>query len=132
MSAVLKWLSLAMGITCVAIGLVHLIVGISSFPDMGEPAATADSQSRFFGAVFAGYGAAWIWAARQSPIPAPVVRWLAAIMLLGALGRFLSMAVYGIPHWFAVVLTVVEVVLPPVYIWLSTADEKRLAAPAAG
>ncbi|MFQ6398218.1 DUF4345 domain-containing protein [Nocardia sp. KC 131] len=72
---------------------------------MGSSGVTADTQTRFFGAIFVGYGAVWIWAARRSPISAVVIRWLAGIFLLGAIGRFISLAVYGWPHWFQIALT---------------------------
>ncbi|WP_194834827.1 DUF4345 domain-containing protein [Nocardia sp. XZ_19_369] len=125
MAATLKWLSMVMGVACVAIGFLHIALGNDAVPDMGDLGATADSQSRFFGAIFVGYGAAWIWAARESPIPSTVIRWLAGIFLLGAVGRAVSVAVYGWPHWFQIVLTAVEVVLPPIFWRLATADETR-------
>ncbi|MFE9576054.1 DUF4345 domain-containing protein [Nocardia sp. NPDC006044] len=125
MATALKWLSMTMGLACVAIGIFHLAAGIDGIPDMGSSGVTADSQTRFFGAIFLGYGVAWIWAARQTPIPAIVIRWLAGIFLLGAVGRFISVAVYGWPHWFQIVLTALEVALPPLYLWLATADENR-------
>lgn len=124
MARLLKWLALIMGVACVAIGAFHFVLGIDSVPGEGLAGATVDSRERFYGAVFLGYGLAWIWAARQSPIPSTVVRWLAGIFLLGGAGRLLSMAVHGQPQWFQVVLTVIELALPPVYFWLSTADER--------
>ncbi|MBF6544464.1 DUF4345 domain-containing protein [Nocardia brasiliensis] len=129
MAAALKWLSLVMGVACVAIGVFHLAAGIDGIPDMGSSGVTADSQTRFFGAIFLGYGVVWIWAARQRPIPATAIRWLAGIFLLGAVGRFISIAVYGWPHWFQIVLTAIEVVLPPLYFWLASADENASAQP---
>lgn len=53
-----------------------------------------------------------------------MVRWLAGLMLLGGLSRLLSPAVAGRPHWFQIVLTAIELALPPVYFWLSDADER--------
>ncbi|RJO74768.1 DUF4345 domain-containing protein [Nocardia panacis] len=125
MTAWLKGLSWTLGVACVGIGLLHLAAGTHCLPDMGVATATADSQARFLGAIFAGYGAAWIWAVRQNPIPAWAIRWLAGIFLLGALGRFVSLALDGVPHWFILVLTAFEVVLPPVFFWLAAADERR-------
>ncbi|MFQ6328249.1 DUF4345 domain-containing protein [Nocardia sp. CWNU-33] len=125
MTAVLKWLTMAMGVACVAIGFFHLGFGIDGIPDMGSSGVTADSQTRFFGAIFVGYGVVWIWAARQSPISAVAIRWLAGIFLLGAVGRGISLAVYGWPHWFQIVLTAIELVLPPVFFVLSRGEETR-------
>ncbi|MGW6981492.1 DUF4345 domain-containing protein [Streptomyces sp. NPDC054932] len=124
MARTLKWLVLVMGFACVAIGLAHVVLGNAAIPGAGDAGVTVDSLGRFLGATFAGYGLAWIWAARQSPIPASVVRWLAAVFLLGAAGRLLSLAVHGWPDGFQVALTVVELVMPPLYFWLADADEK--------
>jgi hypothetical protein len=119
----LRGLAVAMGIACVAIGLYHVVLGIGSVPGGGAAdtvaGRTVDSRERFYNAIFFGYGMAWLWVARQRPIPADPVRWLAGFMLLGGLGRVLSMVQYGAPHWFQVPLTVIELVLPPVYMWLA-------------
>ncbi|MFG2874673.1 DUF4345 domain-containing protein [Streptomyces sp. NPDC048337] len=42
----------------------------------------------------------------------------------GAAGRLLSRAVHGWPHGFQVALTVVELVIPPLYFRPADADEK--------
>ncbi|MBB4921430.1 hypothetical protein FHR34_000423 [Kitasatospora kifunensis] len=107
-----------------AIGLFHMALGNGAVPGEGSAGTTVDSLNRFFGAIFAGYGLAWLWAARQSPIPATAVRGLAGVFLLGAFGRLLSIAVHGWPQWFQVVLTAIELVMPPLYFWLADADEK--------
>ncbi|MFC9292923.1 DUF4345 domain-containing protein [Streptomyces sp. NPDC057011] len=124
MARTLKWLVLTMGVACVLIGLGHVVLGNAAIPGEAAAGATVDSLGRFLGATFAGYGLAWIWAARQSPIPASAVRWLAGVFLLGAAGRLLSLAVHGWPHGCQVALTVVELVMPPLYFWLADADEK--------
>ncbi|MFI6867312.1 DUF4345 domain-containing protein [Nocardia sp. NPDC050406] len=126
MAKVLKGLVVAMGVACVAIGIFHFALGIHSVPGEGSADATVDSRERYYGAIFLGYGLAWLWAARQAPIPASAVRRLAGIFLLGGVGRLLSMAVAGQPQWFQIVLTVIELVLPPLYFWLADADEKRV------
>ncbi|MET7540550.1 DUF4345 domain-containing protein [Streptomyces sp. NPDC005507] len=131
MARLLKWLAMAMGIACAAIGLYHLVLGIASVPGEGSTGATVDSRERFYNAIFFGFGLAWIWAARQSPIPSTAVRWLAGIFLLGGIGRVLSVAVHGWPHWFQVPLSALELALPPLFFWLSTADERRTRETAA-
>ncbi|MFE6858759.1 DUF4345 domain-containing protein [Nocardia sp. NPDC057668] len=125
--AALRWMSLIVGYACVAIGLAHLVLGEAAVPDMGTAAATPDSQSRFFGAIFVGYGLAWIWSVRGPIIDTRAVRWLAGIFLLGAVGRFISMAVHGWPHPFILVLTALEVLIPPLFIWLAVLEQRRVA-----
>ncbi len=121
----LRVLVLLMGVACAAIGVLHFCLGISSVPGEGSAGATVDSRERFYGAVFLGFGLAWIWTSRQTPIPASTVRWLAGIFLLGGVGRLLSLAVHGAPQWFQVVLMVIELALPPVYFALAGADQRR-------
>jgi hypothetical protein len=120
MARLLRWLAIAAGVACVAIGLYHLVLGIGSVP-IG---VTVDSRERFYNAIFVGYGLAWLWAARQSPIPAAAIRWLAGLLFLGGIGRVISVAWYGWPHGFQVALAVVELTVPLVYFWLAPADEK--------
>ncbi|WP_035869985.1 DUF4345 domain-containing protein [Kitasatospora cheerisanensis] len=115
----LRGLMKVMGYACAAIGLYHLLLGNAAIPGATSAGPTVDSLGRFFGAIFAGYGVAWLWAARQSPVPVAAVRWLAGLMLLGGLGRILSIAADGWPHWFQLVLGVVELVLPPLFFWLA-------------
>ncbi|GLW68898.1 hypothetical protein Kpho02_11970 [Kitasatospora phosalacinea] len=121
-------LVLLMGWSCVAIGLFHLVLGNAAIPGAAHAGTTIDSWGRFMGASFAGYGLAWLWAARQHPIPAPAVRWLAAVFLLGGAGRLLSLALHGRPQGFQIALTVIELGLPPVYFRLADADERETGA----
>ncbi|WP_405851422.1 DUF4345 domain-containing protein [Streptomyces sp. NBC_00090] len=130
---VLRGLVLTMGYACVAIGLVHVVLGNASIPGAESAGPTIDSLGRFFGAIFAGYGLAWLWTARRRPIPAAAVRWLTAVFLLGAVGRVLSLAVEGWPHGFQVGLAALELALSPLLFWLADAEEKaHPASPGAG
>lgn len=129
MAKTLRILTALMGWACVAIGLLHVALGNAAIPGAGSAGATVDSLGRFLGAAFAGYGLAWLWAARQRPIPAQAVRWLAGVFLLGAVGRLISLAVHGWPHGFQIALTVIELVLPPVLFWLADAEERTSPEP---
>jgi hypothetical protein len=124
MAKALRTLTWLMGISCVAIGLGHVLLGNAAIPGESSAGPTIDSLGRFLGATFAGYGLAWLWAARQRPVPATAVRWLAGVFLLGGVGRLLSLAEAGRPQWFQLVLTSFELALPPLYFWLADADER--------
>ncbi|WP_347133550.1 DUF4345 domain-containing protein [Mycobacterium sp. DL] len=117
-----------MGVTLVAIGIYHLVGGMWSVPGAGaiegEARATVDSRERFYAAIFIGYGLAYIWAARQPSIPLTAVNWLAAVFLLGGLGRVLSVGVYGWPHWFQIPLLTLELVIPLVFFALTAAERR--------
>lgn len=120
----LRRLSMLLGVACTVIGVFHLGLGIRSVPGEGLANATVDSRERYYGAIFIGYGLAWVWTARQRPVPARAVRFLAGIFLLGAVGRVISVVERGWPHWFQTVLTGIELALPPVFFWLAAADER--------
>ncbi|GGN48915.1 hypothetical protein GCM10012285_36480 [Streptomyces kronopolitis] len=126
MTRALRTLAQLMGWSCVVIGAIHLILGNAAIPGASAAGTTVDSWGRFMGASFAGYGLAWLWTARQRPIPASAVRWLAGVFLLGGAGRLISLAVHGPPHWFQIALTVIELGLPPVFFRLASAEEHAL------
>lgn len=124
MARTLRILVQLMGWSCVAIGLFHVAFGNAAIPGAAQAGTTVDSWGRFMGASFTGYGLAWLWAARQRPVPAAAVRLLAGVFLLGGVGRLLSLALHGWPQWFQIALAVIELGLPPVYFWLADADER--------
>ncbi len=118
------------GLSCLVIGIYHFALGIASVPGATDANATVDSRERFYSAYFAGYGLAWLGAARRSPIRATDVRLLAGLMLISAVGRVLSLVSNGRPHWFQEVLTAVEFVVPAALFEMTragkaTADEKE-------
>jgi hypothetical protein len=125
MAGYLKSLSLTMGVNCAAIGLYHSALGVRSVPGAWDANTTMDSRERFYNVVFGGYGLAWIWAARQTPISANQVRFLAGLMAVGGVARLVSMADRGKPHWFQTALTVVEFVVPAEFLRIAAADEKN-------
>ncbi len=112
------------GLSCIAIGIYHFALGTASVPGATDANATVDSRERFYSAYFAGYGLAWLRAARRSPIRAGEVRLLAGLMLISAVGRLISLVHNGRPHWFQEVLTAIEFVVPAVFFGIADADEK--------
>jgi hypothetical protein len=125
----LRNLTACTGVSCIAIGAYHFALGIASVPGATDANATVDSRERFYSACFAGYGFAWMRAARKSPIRAGDVRPLAGVMLLGGIGRLISLVRNGRPHWFQDVLTAIEFIVPTVFFGLASADEKARSAP---
>jgi hypothetical protein len=112
------------GLSCVVIGIYHFALGVSSVPGATDANATVDSRERFYSAYFAGYGVAWLAAARRRPIRATEIHLLAGLMLVSAVGRVISLVHNGRPHWFQEVLTAVEFVVPAVFFGMVRADEK--------
>ncbi|MFG2177763.1 DUF4345 domain-containing protein [Streptomyces abikoensis] len=128
MARALRVLAWVMGLACVAIGLYHVVGGNAAIAGAEDAGATVDSFGRFMGAIFTGYGLAWLWAVRQKPVPAVAVRVLTGVFLLGGLSRVLSIAVEGRPHGLQVVLMTIELALSPVYFWLADAEERAARA----
>lgn len=124
MDKVLKYLAFLTGVICLTIGLYHLIGGPATVIGGGEITASNDSQERFFAGLFAVYGLAWIWVARQTPIPGLAIRFLAAGLLVGGLGRVASLIDVGKPHPFWIVMLAVEIAIPALFFAIAGADEK--------
>ena len=103
------------GLSCIAIGIYHFALGAASVPGATDANATVDSRERFYSAYFAGYGVAWLRAARKSPIRAGEVRLLAGLMLISGIGRLISLVHNGRPHWFQEVLTAIEFIVPAAF-----------------
>ncbi len=112
------------GLSCMAIGAYHFALGTASVPGATDANATVDSRERFYSAYFAGYGFAWMRAARKYPVRAGDVHLLAGVMLLSGIGRLISLARNGRPHWFQEVLTAVEFVVPAVFFGITETENK--------
>ena len=131
-SRYLKNLAGLTGLSCIAIGIYHFALGTASVPGATDADATVDSRERFYSAYFAGYGLAWLRAARKSPIRAGEVRLLAGVMLLSAIGRLISMVDKGRPHWLQEVLTAIEFVVPAAFFGMADTDGNGSELPGAG
>jgi uncharacterized protein YjeT (DUF2065 family) len=112
MARKLKHLVLVTGMVCVLLGLGQFVLGSQWTPGAAMANATTESAERFAGGILIGFGLAWLWAARISPIPLAVVRFLAGVLLLGATGRIISITAQGWPNWFQLAQTSVEIVVP--------------------
>ncbi|MBY0441358.1 MAG: DUF4345 domain-containing protein [Mycobacteriaceae bacterium] len=123
MATLFRLATLAMDVVSVLIGVYHFLLGQWSIPGAGPLNPTIDSRERFFAALFIGFGALWIWAARQTPIPVRLVRALSLVVLLQAAGRVISVVAAGWPHWLQTGEAGIELLLPIMFWWLSSADQ---------
>ena len=110
------WLTL-FGVTCVVIGLAHLVIGPASIIGGGPVNATIDSDLRFYAVLFIGFGGGFIWAAADLVRRAVLVNVLGALFLVGGLARLLAIWQTGVPNYFYVAMIPVEIVIPVVN-WL--------------
>ena len=101
------------GLVLAGFGAYYLITGTAGLPDtdIGNPNPTLESQFRFFAAMMVGVGAAFItigvkfeWAN---------MLWMVCLMVfIGGIGRVLSWAFSGTPHFMMIILMVIELAFP--------------------
>jgi hypothetical protein len=106
------------------VGLLHVSFGVAANLQLGallEPAVlrdpVLDSQDRFQGAVFMGYGVLFYLGLADLKRNASVFRVAGAFIALGGVARLLSIALRGLPPAPVLVLVGVEVVLMPLILW---------------
>lgn len=112
MRTLMRWWLIAFGLVCVGIGLAHLFFGVSTIIGGGTVNPTVDSDMRFYALLFAAYGAGYLWAAADLEHRAQIVNGLGILFFLGGLARLLAWWQSGAPHWFYIVMCVVEFLIP--------------------
>lgn len=119
MKTVLKILLLLLGTTIVLISLMHVAIGPASIPGAVPVNATMDSEDRFYAVFFLAYGAAILWCAMDVQGRVRQIRLLMAVFFLGGVARMVSMLQVGLPHPFFIAMTAIELVQPPLMVWLA-------------
>ncbi|MFD3510419.1 DUF4345 domain-containing protein [Nocardia sp. NPDC058666] len=110
------------------IALSHQFWGTATIIGGGEVNATIDSDLRFYSVLFAAYGLAYIWCAKDVETKAVPINLLGAIFFVGGLARFLSIAAVGLPHVFYIVMIPVELIVPALnYYWAEAVQNEKEA-----
>ncbi|MER2135408.1 MAG: DUF4345 domain-containing protein [Arthrobacter sp.] len=102
------------GVVIAAIGIYYLITGTAGVAETsgGAVNASLESQFRFFSAMMVGVGAAFIAIAIK--FQWANMLWLVCLMVfLGGIGRVLSWAFSGTPHFTLIILMILELAFPP-------------------
>jgi hypothetical protein len=86
---------------------------------------TADSELRFYAAIWGAYGVVLLQAAANLRARARRVPWLTGIFFLGGVGRALSRLSVGAPHPFFQLLMAIELGLPLLLFLLWTVVQGR-------
>lgn len=99
----------------VATGALDIVVGTRLLIDSGAviPPGTAvdpvlNSQIKFFGAVWCGYGSALWWTAGDLRARAPMLRILLGTLFIGGIGRLLSAMLFGLGSTMLVAFIAIE------------------------
>ncbi|MHA7282368.1 DUF4345 domain-containing protein [Arthrobacter sp. TMS2-4] len=102
-----------LGLALAAFGVYYLILGTAGLPDTdGAPVnPTLESQFRFYSAMMVGVGAAFVTIAIK--FQWANMLWLVCLMVfVGGIGRVLSWAFSGTPHYLLIILMVIELAFP--------------------
>ena len=105
---------IGVGILVAGVGIYYLATGTAGVADTGggEINASLESQFRFFSAMMVGVGAAFIAIAVK--FQWANMLWLVCLMVfLGGIGRVLSWAFSGTPHYTMIILMILELAFPP-------------------
>ena len=132
----MKGLSLFLKITApiyLFIGALHFILGLNADVALGAKLPVAvlsdpvlDSQNRFFGVSFTIFGVLFYLCATDLEKYEKVFICLLAVFFAGGIARLVSMAVVGAPSMQIVVLTGLELLMPPLLvIWYKASVGQR-------
>lgn len=131
-----RWTLIVLSVVPLVTGAVDLVFGAAAvqllgteLPESGLLDPTLNSQLRFFGAIWIGYGAALLWIAKDPVSRAEPFRLLAAFLVLSGFGRLLSMAQFGPPAAPLIVAMFVEVVAVPLLAWWHRVLVRRARQP---
>jgi hypothetical protein len=100
------------GIVAIFIALLHIILGPKAIPGSIPVNPTMDSEDRFYATLFAAYGVAMLWCIKDIEQKSKVVYFLAFTFLVGGLARLVSIAAVGLPNTFFITMTVLELLIP--------------------
>ena len=115
----LRILTIVLGIAIVLISLLHLFLGPAAIPGSVPVNATMDSEDRFYAMMFLAYGIALLWCARHMEQRMGEFQLLMIIFFVGGIARIASILAVGLPNVFFQVMTAIELVTPPVLIFIS-------------
>ncbi len=101
------------GLILAGFGAYYLILGTAGLPDTDARPVnpTLENQFRFFSAMMVGVGAAFVTIAVK--FQWANMLWLVCLMVFaGGIGRVLSWAFSGTPHYLLIILMVIELAFP--------------------
>lgn len=115
-----------LGAIAVVFGVQTVVIGADSVLGVGDVSANLDNELRFYAAWYVGAGVLLLRAVRRVEKHTATIRGVAAILLLAAFGRVLSMVTVGAPHPGQVALMAAEFTIPVVVVPWQAAVARRL------
>lgn len=114
-----------LGTIAVVFGLQTVAIGAESVLGAGEVSPNLDNELRFYAAWYVGAGVLLLRAVHRVEEHAATIRGVAAILLLAAFGRVLSMVTVGTPHPGQIALMAAEFTIPLVVVPWQAAVARR-------
>jgi uncharacterized protein DUF4345 len=118
----------------VLVGMLHLVLGLGADAMLGARITpqvlsdpTLDSQNRFYGVAFTIYGVMCYLCATDLPKYATVLRCILTVFFAAGLARLVSIAVRGLPALPVLVLLSLELLAPPLLLWLLWKQDAKAA-----
>lgn len=108
------------GITAIAIAMLHIVLGPAAIPGSIPVNATMDSEDRFYATLFAAYGVALLWCIKDIEHKRHPILFLAITFFIGGLARFISILAVGLPNTFFITMTVLELLIPALILFLQS------------
>ncbi len=108
-----RYVVVLVGLVIAGFGAYYLILGTAGLPQTEGQSVnpTVESQFRFFSAMMVGLGAAFVTIAVK--FQWANMLWLVCLMVFaGGIGRVLSWAFSGTPHYLLIILMVIELAFP--------------------
>lgn len=115
-----------LGTIAVVFGLQTVAIGADSILGAGQVSPNLDNELRFYAAWYVGAGLLLLRAVHRVETQAATIRGVAAILLLAAFGRVLSMVMVGMPHPGQIALMAAEFTIPVVVVPWQAAIARRL------
>lgn len=103
-----------LAVVATSAGTLTVLTGSSTVLSSGTVSPSVDSELRFYAAWYVGVGLVLAWTAFHVEVAGTVLRSVCGVLLLGAVGRSVSLVMVGRPHPVYLVLLAIEVALPVV------------------
>ena len=117
-----------LGSVAVVAGLSTVLLGADSIAGAESVSPSVDSEMRFYAVWYFGAGLALLRSVPRVESDSTIIRAVAALFFLAGCSRALSWMVLGKPHTVAVVLMVIELVLPLMIVpWQAAVARARTA-----
>ena len=128
----LQALFAALGVVPILTGLFAVLTGPGGQVDGEAVNASVESEFRFFASLWIAFGAVALWVAPRVDRETRVVRALALILFSAGLARAIAWIAAGTPHWSFLLLLCLELLLPPLILYLQAQLLRARAAQDAG